>query len=370
MINLKKTGLIKSLGAVALASLMAFASVISVAAGVGGVQYANAPIQMKSVEDLIGINGKPFRSCEITVEKDGKTTELTVMSGTVADCLETAGVTVGKGQIVCPSAETPVKGDMTVRVVDAKKIKLTADGETKDVMLPLGRLGDSLKLAGIEVGADDILSEKVNVSVDSIKKLTIQRVTYKTEYVTKKVKFKIVKETSDKVELGETKVKTKGKNGEKVVAMRVKYVDGKKKSSKKVAETVTKKAVDEVVLVGTKGAAKAGGAGTFSDSNGVEVSYKYVLTGSGTAYTAPAGALTATGVPAYHGGVAIDPTLIPYGSKLYVESVDGGLVYGYCTAVDTGGFADDGSGIIDVFYDTYDECVNWGRRDVNVYVIE
>ncbi len=58
-----------------------------------------------------------------------------------------------------------------------------------------------------------------------------------------------------------------------------------------------------------------------------------------------------------------------YGSKLYVESVDGSIVYGYCTAVDTGGFCDDGSAIIDVFYDTYDECVNWGRRDVNVYVV-
>ena len=67
MINLKKTGLIKSLGAVALASLMAFASVISVAAGVGGVQYANAPIQMKSVEDLIGINGKPFPEIGATI---------------------------------------------------------------------------------------------------------------------------------------------------------------------------------------------------------------------------------------------------------------------------------------------------------------
>ena len=157
---------------------------------------------------------------------------------------------------------------------------------------------------------------------------------------------------------------------QKQIIKKVKYIDGKAKDSTVVSEKVTKKPVNEVTLIGTKGAATTGGAGTFTDENGVTVAYKEVFTGSGTAYTAPAGAGTATGVPAYHGGVAIDPNLIPYGSKLYVVSTDGSMVYGYCTAVDTGGFCDDGSAIVDVFYNTYDECVNWGRRDVNVYVIE
>ena len=108
----------------------------------------------------------------------------------------------------------------------------------------------------------------------------------------------------------------------------------------------------------------------FTDENGVEVSYKYKLTGSGTAYTAPAGASTATGTPVYEGGVAINPNLIPYGSKLYVESTDGSHVYGYAKAIDTGGALMDGSAIVDVFYFSLDSCYSWGRRDVNVYVIE
>ncbi len=102
---------------------------------------------------------------------------------------------------------------------------------------------------------------------------------------------------------------------------------------------------------------------------GNSVVYSSVHTGSGTAYTAPAGASTATGVPAYHGGVAVNPNIIPYGSKLYIVSTDGSFVYGYATAVDTGGALMDGSAIVDCFYNTYDECVNFGRRDVNVYVV-
>lgn len=225
-------------------------------------------------------------------------------------------------------------------------------------------------MIGFQLGKDDVLSVERNEAIENIDKLTVQRVVYKDETTTESVAYDSVKENSNQIDLGETKLKTKGVNGEKAVVSRVKYVDGKRDSAEKIAEKLIKKPVDEVTLVGTKGAGTAGGAGTFTDSNGVKVSYKYMLSGSGTAYTAPAGALTATGNPAHFGGVAINPELIPYGSKLYVESVDGSFVYGYCTAIDTGGALEDGSAIVDCFYDTYNECVNFGRRDVNVYVIE
>ena len=61
--------------------------------------------------------------------------------------------------------------------------------------------------------------------------------------------------------------------------------------------------------------------------------------------------------------------VLVYGSKLYIVSTDGSFVYGYATAVDTGGALMDGSAIVDCFYNTYSECVNFGRRDVNVYVL-
>ena len=67
--------------------------------------------------------------------------------------------------------------------------------------------------------------------------------------------------------------------------------------------------------MGTKGSNVSNPVGTFTDMNGNTVAYSSVVTGSGTAYTAPAGSLTATGVTAYHGGVAVNPNIIPYGSS-------------------------------------------------------
>ena len=109
---------------------------------------------------------------------------------------------------------------------------------------------------------------------------------------------------------------------------------------------------------------------TFTDANGVVRNYLQVLTGSGTAYYAEPGAGTATGRLAQYGVVAVNPNIIPYGSKLYIVSNDGEIIYGEAVAGDTGGALMDGSAIVDLYYPTYDECCVFGRRDVTIYVLE
>lgn len=306
---------------------------------------------------------------KITINNGSDTLVVPLAKGTVADALKKAEITLADNEISVPALDSKITGDTEINIYKTKTVSVTADGKAKDVKLALVNVYDALNYAGYEVDDDDILSTSHSDDVENINAVTIKRVTYKTESTKEKIAYDTVKKNSDKVELGETKVKTEGKDGEKIVTREVKYIDGKKSSNKIVAEKTIKEPVDKVVLVGTKGAATSGGAGTFTDSNGATVAYSQMLTGSGTAYTAPAGAGTATGVPAYHGGVAVNPNIIPYGSKLYIVSTDGSFVYGYATAVDTGGALMDGSAIVDCFYNTYDECVNFGRRDVNVYVI-
>lgn len=83
--------------------------------------------------------------------------------------------------------------------------------------------------------------------------------------------------------------------------------------------------------------------------------------GEATAYTYT-GYCTASGLAPRVGLVAVDPTVIPLGSMLYIEG------YGYAVAADTGGAIK--GRIIDVFFDTLRECINWGRRSVEIYVLE
>ena len=377
----------KSAVALSLAATVVLGSVITVAAAIqsGGNSAASSENNngfRSKVEyelsngDLVVTHNNDFKlditildANKITINNGGNSQLVHLAKGTVADALKKADITLADDEISVPAPESEITKDTEINIYKTKTVSVTADGKTKDVKLALVNVYDALNFAGYEVDDDDILSTSHNEDVENISSVTIKRVTYKTESSKEKIEFDTVKKNSDDVELGETKVKTEGKDGEKIVTREVKYIDGKKTSDKVVAEKTIKKPVDEVILVGTKGAATSGGAGIFTDSNGATVAYSQVLTGSGTAYTAPAGAGTATGVLAYHGGVAVNPNIIPYGSKLYIVSTDGSFVYGYATAVDTGGALMDGSAIVDCFYNTYDECVNFGRRDVNVYVL-
>lgn len=298
----------------------------------------------------------------ITINNCGEEQTISLAKGTVEEALNRTGITLAENQSVTPSLNTVITGDMNIYVYNSKNIKLTTNGTEMTVKAPEGTVENALNILGYKITDDDILNVDKNAQIEDDMKITLKKVTYVDEKSTEKISYKKVEKDSDDIMTGESEVSQKGVDGEKEVTKRCKYIDGKYDSTKVIDEKVTKKPVDKIVLNGTK-------RGTTTDSSGAPVSYSYMVSGSGTAYTAAPGALTATGVPVYEGGVAVNPAIIPYGSKLYIEAADGSHVYGYATAVDTGGALMDGSAIVDLFYFSYDDCVSFGRRDVNVYVL-
>ena len=109
-------------------------------------------------------------------------------------------------------------------------------------------------------------------------------------------------------------------------------------------------------------------AGTFVDMYGNTVSYSSMLSGTCTAYSVPGGT-TSLGWDAVYGVVAVDPNIIPYGTKMYITSPDGSVVYGYGVAGDTGGACMAGDIIADLCYNTIEECSQIGRRTMNIYIL-
>ena len=85
------------------------------------------------------------------------------------------------------------------------------------------------------------------------------------------------------------------------------------------------------------------------------------MTVEATAYTWT-GNRTATGTWPKVGTIAVDPKVIPLGTKVYVSG------YGFAVAEDTGGAIK--NNIIDLYMDTNEACINWGRRNVTLYILE
>lgn len=105
------------------------------------------------------------------------------------------------------------------------------------------------------------------------------------------------------------------------------------------------------------------------DENGVPVNYTKVIKGNASAYAGDG--RTATGTVPVPGSIAVNPNIIPYGTKMWIVSDDGSYVYGYAVAEDTGGFIHwSNAPIADLFFDSESACYAFGRRNITIYILE
>ena len=100
-------------------------------------------------------------------------------------------------------------------------------------------------------------------------------------------------------------------------------------------------------------------------SYGGSMSYEYAIDMEATAYLPSDGGgagITALGIPATYGIVAVDPNVIPLGSRVYIPG------YGEALAADTGGAIYGNR--IDLCMESYSEAMDFGRRYVTVFVLK
>ncbi len=268
-----------------------------------------------------------------------------------------------------------------VTILRAFDITVVDAGESKTVSVLNGSsVQEALETAGIDLpDDDDEMNYNLTDSVEENMVITLDRVEYETTTVTKTIAYSTVTKKDSTLASGTTKVSVEGVNGSKEVTTTKKIVNGVVTKTT-TTEKVTKEAVDEVIIKGTKVSTSSNSSSKTSSYsvntssntitiNGTTFSYSKVLTGSGTAYTASSGAKTATGQTARVGLVAVNPSVIPYGTKLYIVAADGSYTYGYAVAADTGSALRNGSALVDLFMNTQSECISFGRRQVKVYVL-
>lgn len=110
------------------------------------------------------------------------------------------------------------------------------------------------------------------------------------------------------------------------------------------------------------------GSGVITLENGETVTFNSTRTMRGTAYTTGGrvGTRTASGTTVRVGVVAVDRSVLPLGTKVYVMSNDGAYNYGFAVAEDTGVRGN----TIDLYMDTNRECIQFGVRECTVYILD
>lgn len=165
----------------------------------------------------------------------------------------------------------------------------------------------------------------------------------------------------DTIPKGEMKVLTEGTDGVKKVSYIEKTVDGMVTEKEIIAE--------EIITQPINGTAEYGVGGTITASDGTVYTYSYKKYMEATAYTYVPGLTTmttATGATLAKGIVAVDPDVIPLHTEMYIASDT--FEYGYGVAGDTGGAIK--GDIVDLAFMSYDECIQFGRRNIWVYILD
>lgn len=301
-------------------------------------------------------------------------------AGPAAQMLEKHNMALGKFDEINLADNEFVSSDKTLEIKRSFGVTVIADGKSNDVQIASGTVKDAVARAGVTLGENDETDPALDTELTNGMEINVLRVEYKERTETVKIPFDTVTKRSPDLYVDQTKVSVEGVDGEKIVTYKDKYVNGDLDSSETVNEKITKQMVTEVILKGRVKRVKNIKLKTHTpiselkvparvqlDANGVPKNYKRIVDGTATAYYGGGG--TASGRKAMPGHIAVNPKQFPYGTELYIVSLDGRFVYGYCIAADTGGFAKANTCTVDLYMNTYEECCAWGYRGVRIYVL-
>lgn len=239
-------------------------------------------------------------------------------------------------------------------------------------------VGEFLAENNIIVGQYDVVSAESDAKIDADMTVTVERLDVVEERVETPIPFETVEKEDNTLYVGTNKILTAGTDGVKETVYKVVRQGDAEISRQVVSETVIKEPVNAVKGIGTKpipAPAKKAESTTSNQTKTKDFTYSRKIEVTATAYDTSPGenggySRTAYGLKPQYGVVAVDPKVIPLGTKLYIESSDGGKswTYGYCIAGDTGGAIKGNR--VDLCYNTQRECVNFGRRSATVYILD
>ena len=253
--------------------------------------------------------------------------------------------------------ETKVNGKViTLDITPTFPVYVTLGEKVIPVTFAKGTVSDVLKLAGVTIDKYDIVSLALNMEVTETKYIDVVNVDYLTETVTDKETNTIV--TFQKKLVNGSVVQSE------VLSKKTAYVTERVPASTNVKEP----AVTNSANVGAMSSLMPASPIEL-DKNGKPGHYKKHLTTTATAYTYT-GNNCSTGVAPQVGYIAVNPNFIPYGTKMFIKSSDGRYIYGYAVAADTGGFIRNYPYNVDLFLETEDQCRRFGRRSVEIYILE
>jgi uncharacterized protein YabE (DUF348 family) len=321
------------------------------------------PSGSTKVKDGLEVVWEPAKQVQLT-DSSGKKTIWTT-ADTVGGLLKEQNIALSEHDKVNPKPEEEIKDDLKIEVEKAFALTLIEGGKKQQMWSTSTTVADFLSQQGITLNNMDRVEPKLEETVKENAIVNVIRVEKVTDVVEEPISYAVVTKKDASLAKGKEKVVSHGQEGLLSRQYEVVLENGKETSRKLLSEKRVKEKKDKIVAVGTKVMAQtvAVSRGAGSSESGREM---YV---SSTAYTpscSGCSGITATGINLKSNPgikvIAVDPRVIPLGTKVYVEG------YGYAVAADTGSAIKGNK--IDVFFASKSDAYRWGRKTVKIKILD
>lgn len=296
---------------------------------------------------------------QVQVRADGQVFAVSTAKRYVAQALEEAGVELRPGDLVVPQPAAPLRPGTEVRVYRCVPLVVVADGARREFSSPGPTVGDVLRQLGLGLGEHDEVIPDLSAPLTPGLEIRVARVSFQEETRREPLPYPVEKRDEEGLPYGLTRLLRKGQPGIEEVTYRVKYADGERVASEPVARRTLRPPVSQLVAVGRASSLSRGGQ-VIRFVRAMEVTATAYYPGPESCGPGATG-YTYTGRKAGRGIVAVDPRVIPLGTRLYVDG------YGFGLAADIGGAIKGYK--IDLCYDTLPEAERWGKRKVIAYLL-
>ncbi len=308
---------------------------------------------------------------EITIEAGEESIVVETREHTVGEALKAANIHLSDHVQVNLGLEERIEEGMVITVEDVISVSLEMEGEIHQLYTAKPHVQAVLDHMEIELKEHDRVHPAPMNTLKPNMEIRVIRVEKVPDNQVEEIAYQSITRYSDDLEPGEAKKVQEGMPGRQIVQRATIYHDGELTGSKVENRHVLQAPVDEIIEKGKEN--------VLVTSSGELIHYKEVITMEATAYDAgyqstgkspghPQYGITRSGTRVRPGVVAVDPNVIPLGSKLYVQSANGGSDYGLSDAEDTGGAIKGNR--IDLYYESRSEALRFGRQQVKVYVLE
>lgn len=298
---------------------------------------------------------------QVQLESDNQKRFVWTTAVTVEDLLEEQKIALNENDRVYPESKTNLEKGMDVIVNRAFPVTLYDGGTEKNVWSTSTTVAGFLTQQGITLTELDRVEPMLEERVIENSVINVIRVEKVTDVVEEPIGYAVVAQKDENLPSGTEKIITDGKEGLVSRQYEILKENGVEVSRNVISEQMIRDKQDKVVAVGTK--SQPIQVASRGNEPGREM---YVVATAYTASCSGCSGTTATGINLHVNSnakvIAVDPNVIPLGSKVYVEG------YGYAIAADTGGAIKGNK--IDVFIASKAEAYRWGRKTVKIKVLE